>query len=512
MLLLLLLLYCYCFTNYYYYYYYWFIIIISSTGSSPLQSQRFSGPLSDHEQLNDSFDELSRQQPPKQFGSGNNSAELVQQSESLSERATEKSSMKQRMEDMKKKLQEFNKKQQQQPQLSYDPSTPHHGVLPASFSTPQSQYTPLTQPDKPVFSDDPSLPINAVRSTSKTTTDPKKPFNFNMTTPPSSQTILELDETIVEEDVPVTPNKCPRCNGHLNESSICTYCNSPSSPLLQQTPIVKQCPVPVPRKRRTMDQQRPRQNDLTNAGPIVHVPPVNNSGPIAYVPPVNDFGPSTPIPLVNNPGPNIPLSGSIGQIAPLGPIAVVPDDTHNYMGSESHNLRMSEDQSTLTNESHPDGSLLESTMTNTTTENTNDIAVRCKALDHQFEKYLREGEYFSTLSLDEQDDYLDKKIDSCETVNHLKSYYKGRNWFARKEAREVKVFEKLSPLQQKEMIDQKTERKEKINHLAKYFNTPNANHRPFDDDKRNIQMQKKQRMTEEGMNFCEWIKVRGHTH
>ena len=472
-----------------------FLLYCSSTGGSPLQSQTFSGSVSESEQLNESFEDPSSGQPFKQSSSssGNNSAEILQQSEPSVDPVSDKSNnMKKRMEEMKRRMIEFEEKQEKEKQkLLFPDPAPYDGKLPTSFSSPQPDYT--NDPSAP------TIPTPTVRGGSQTTIAPQRPLNFKskVTTHPGSQTIVELDETILEEDVPVMPTKCPVCQSHLNQSGVCTYC-SPISPPLKQTPIVKPCPVPVPRpriKRLATDVHHLKQSD--NLPPLGngHAFPLNNSGPCI-----------SPGSHMNNSG----LPSSRGNNS--GPV-VHSDDLDSEIRS-NRDLRM-EDHSTLKNESVTTESMSESTLTdqsNTATpRNTNDIAVRCEALDHQFEKYSREAEHFGTLSLEEQDEYLDKKIDSCLSVNHLKSYYKGRDWFARKEAREIAVFVKLNPHKQKEMIDRKNERKERISHLAKYYDTPNANQRAFDEAK-NLRMQKKQRIAEEGSYFCEWIKVKSKNY
>lgn len=428
--------------------------------SSPPPSQtRFSGSVSNSSSFSESIDEESS---VSESGGSRNSSGVIDTTISLEEAITDsathrtKSERELKKEALKKRLQELKKKEEEKSK-------------PGSYKSQAPQPFPnkvYSNPDVTGSSVD--SPSDLTTNKAVTIANPHMPSRMkqNLTTPPTSQTIREIDE---EENVPDTPTKCPRCHGHLDESGICVYCSpapSPSDSIERVTPNIAQAPVPKPRvKKRPMTDI---QGVNITVKPIPQIPVVERvQQPSLFHRPSNEQ-------IVD---------------ASLSTLKAEEQPRQDSFAATP--------QSTLTNESI-------STMTSVASSF--EYANRPE-IDQKFMKFQKEAEYFATLSLEEQDDMLDNKIRLNDTTNHLKPYYKGRNWAGRKEQREIKEFIELTPGQQKDYIDQKNQRKEKISHLVSYYNAPNANQKAFD-DQHDQRLRKKEKARDDGKKFCEWIKVK----
>ena len=313
-----------------------------------------------------------------------------------------------------------------------------------------------------------------------------------LTTPPRSQ---ELVGTIPEEDVPLTtppamPTKCPKCLNHLKESNVCSYCATTSRP------------HPVPRKRRSIKTEIQPARQPINSPPAPLIPPRNNSGPIA-----RDNPPSVPsvIPYINDSEPhnnNVPPqsnnSGPRDNMAPY-----INNSGPRISSGSIHPNTENESPATLVAEDKEPSDSLHSTLRGDAlliNEGQSDVH------NQQYLKYNMEAEHFANLSQDQQDVFLEKKVNFSESVTHLQVYYKGRNWYGTKDQKEIESFVKLDPLQQEDLIVRKRMKQEKIAHLAPYYNATCDSQRQLEEEKRKRQ-EKQDKAKMEGRLLCQWIKV-----
>lgn len=426
---------------------------VSLYSTSSTQGQ-FSGPISSV-----SSDEGS---VSTESGSANNSgviADTLPDETTIPGTRQKKSEIALKREELRRRLQKYKEKDKNKP-----PPAPEKSGQP-SYSDPNII---------PNMVDSPVPPSSNNMGKAATIANPPMPVYLRpkMTTPPTTQTIQEIDE----EEVPDTPTKCPRCHSHLDASGICTYCSPAPSPSGSiESSVVTSKPVAKP---------RPKKRPSTDVQSIIG----GNIGP-------------TPVPLiqpvVDNGLHNRPLNGHQqkqdngdmdNQLATLEATVVGSDSMVS--------------QSTLTNEA-----TIGSDLSSSATSSSGAVGYADRPeLDERFMKFQKEAEYFAGLSLSEQDHMLDGKIKHNDTTNHLKIYYKGKNWAGRKEQKEIEEFTNLNPDEQKDYLDQKNQRKEKITHLVPYYEAPNANQRAFE-HQQDLKLKKKQRAKDDGRRFCDWIKV-----
>ena len=204
-----------------------------------------------------------------------------------------------------------------------------------------------------------------------------------------------------------SPETCRSCDGHLNQQGYCEYCaksRTPVSPPLLSPPSDR--PKIIPRKK------KPLQNHQSKS-------PVNSEERAPVITSRNEesFHPPRVTPRV---------------IPPVTPPIPHPPDLTNEESLPEHREISPDDI---------DNPVIEA-------------QVHSEVYQKQFEKYREEAKHFQTLDLNEQDDYLDDKKKHNDNVNHLKVYYKGRDWFAREEDREQNrehAFEDLNTLQSVEL-------------------------------------------------------------
>ena len=389
-----------------------------SPSSSPSNSMKFSGPITE-------TPERTPSDESKDFPSGDDKMP----------------SAKKRRAALMERIKKFNETRNQDPYPDPDPAAPLQDKTPSSYSSP-----------KETIVNDPSESTPFPRIKSKTTTDPAKPLTFNRLS--SGERIGMVEEIVEEQDQPTTPKKCPNCQNHLSDSSVCPYCSSLPSPL--ETPTPKPRPVPKPRTRRPKTEvQAPREPSPMQVSRI--------SGGLN--PPTHSTSQQNPLGL---------------ELPPLAEPKETPEP-----------LRQSEE--------------LEEAVPYQPKAN----PVESEALKNLYEKYKREAEYFKSLSLKEQDEHIDQQIEGRRSVDHLRRFYKGMDWYGRNERKELECFERLGPDSQKRLLEEKRSKGEKISHLLVRYIGPKIGRKAIEVEDEHLQrkQQEKEKAKNDGKYFCECIKV-----